>query len=64
VKAVETYPRGIREHDIDGAIVDPALDDTGDPVSAHRLFRRQVKRPCRAKGSYHFNAAFGLRPAV
>jgi hypothetical protein len=70
VKAVKTYPLGTWEHDtdtgacthtlaaVDGAIVEMALDDTGDPVIAHRLVRRQVKRPRRGNGNYHFSAAF------
>jgi hypothetical protein len=70
VKAVKSYPLGVWEHDtddgacthtlaaVDGAIVEMTLDDTGDPVIAHRLVRRQVKRPRRGNGSFHFNAAF------
>lgn len=70
IKAVKTYPLGAWEHDtedgacthtlaaVDGAIVEVTLDDAGDPVIAHRLVRRQVKRPRRGNGNYHFSAAF------
>ncbi|TKJ28478.1 hypothetical protein [Blastococcus sp. CCUG 61487] len=70
LKAVKSYPLGSWEHDtddgacthalaaVDGAIVEVTLGDTGDPVVAHRLTRRQVKRPRRGNGNYHFSAAF------
>jgi len=69
-KAVKSFPLGVWEHDtdagacthtlaaVDGAIVEMTLADTGDPVIAHRLVRRQVKRPRRTNGKYHFSAAF------
>lgn len=70
IKATKSYPLGLWEHDtaagacthtlaaVDGAIVEMTLDDAGDPVVAHRLVRRQVKRPRRTNGNYHFSAAF------
>lgn len=70
VKATKSFPLGVWEHEtstgacthtlaaVDGAIVEMVLDEAGDPVVAHRLVRRQVKRPRRANGNYHFSAAF------
>jgi hypothetical protein len=70
VKAVKSFPLGAWEHDsdagacvhtlaaVDGAIVEMTLDEVGEPVVAQRLVRRQVKRPRRASGKYHFSAAF------
>lgn len=43
---------------IDGAVHEFALDETGTPMARHRLTRRQVKRPRRRSGRYHFNVAF------
>ena len=61
---------GVWEHDVagegcrhalaavDGAVCEVALDHRARPVVLHRLIRRQVKRPRRSTGKYHFNAAF------
>ena len=69
-KANKSYPLGLWQHDtaagpcthtlaaVDGAIVEMTLDDAGDPVVAHPLVRRQVKRPRRVNGNHHFSAAF------
>lgn len=43
---------------VDGAVSEIALDDTGKTVVLHRLERRQIKRPRRASGRYHFNVAY------
>ena len=43
---------------IDGAVHEFALDETGTPTPRHRLVRRQVKRPRRRSGRYHFNVAY------
>lgn len=43
---------------VDGAVSEIGLDDEGKPVVLHRLVRRQVKRPRRASGRYHFNVAY------
>lgn len=43
---------------IDGAVCEIALDDAGRQVVLHRLDRKQVKRPRRATGRYHFNVAY------
>jgi hypothetical protein len=43
---------------VDGAVHEFALDDAGTPVATARLERRQVKRPRRSSGSYHFNVGY------
>lgn len=43
---------------VDGAVSEIGLDDTGRQVVLHRLERKQVKRPRRASGRYHFNVAY------
>jgi hypothetical protein len=43
---------------IDGAVTETGIDDAGDPVALHRLLRRQVKRPRRASGQYHFSVGY------
>jgi hypothetical protein len=43
---------------IDGAVHEFALDDQGEPTPLARLERRQVKRPRRSSGRYHFNVAY------
>lgn len=43
---------------VDGAVTEVALDETGTPVIAARLERKQVKRRRRADGTYHFNVAY------
>lgn len=43
---------------IDGAVHEFSLDETGAPTLRHRLVRRQVKRPRRRSGRYHFNIAY------
>ena len=64
------YPLGTWAHDtptgdcthqlaaVDGAVSEIGLDDTGKPVVLARLDRKQVKRPRRASGKYHFNVAY------
>jgi hypothetical protein len=43
---------------VDGAVSEIALDAAGTPVVTARLERRQVKRPRRSTGRYHFNVAY------
>jgi len=43
---------------VDGAIHEVALDEQGRPAIVHRLARKQVKRPRRASGRFHFNVAY------
>lgn len=43
---------------VDGAVSEVGLDDAGEAVVISRLDRKQVKRPRRASGSYHFNVAY------
>lgn len=43
---------------VDGAVSEIGLDDAGRHVVLHRLERKQVKRPRRASGRYHFNVAY------
>jgi hypothetical protein len=43
---------------VDGAVSEIGLDDQGQPVVLGRLVRRQVKRPRRSSGRYHFNVAY------
>lgn len=43
---------------VDGAVSEIGLDQEGKPVVLARLERRQVKRPRRASGRYHFNVAY------
>jgi hypothetical protein len=64
------YTLGTWEHDtaagpcthqlaaVDGAVSEIGLDDGGRPVVVARLQRRQVKRPRRSSGRYHFNVAY------
>lgn len=43
---------------VDGAVHEIGLDDTGQGVVLDRLERKQVKRPRRSTGRYHFNVAY------
>lgn len=43
---------------VDGSVSEIGLDDEGRPVVLRRLARRQVKRPRRTSGRYHFNVAY------
>lgn len=43
---------------VDGAISEIGLNEEGKPVIIARLERRQIKRPRRASGRYHFNVAY------
>lgn len=43
---------------VDGAVSEIALNEVGKAVILHRLERRQIKRPRRASGRYHFNVAY------
>lgn len=43
---------------VDGALHEVTLNERGAPTLLHRLVRRQVKRPKRAGGWFHFNAAY------
>jgi hypothetical protein len=43
---------------IDGAVHEVTLDDAGAPTPLTRLERRQVKRPRRSTGRYHFNVGY------
>lgn len=64
------FPLGTWEHDtaaqacthqlaaIDGAVHEIGLNDAGDPVVLSRLERKQVKRPRRSTGRFHFNVAY------
>ena len=45
---------------VDGAVSEVGLDDAGKTVVLHRLERRQVKRPRRGTGAYHFNVAYEI----
>ncbi len=56
-----TTPHGPCTHQlaaVDGAVSEIGLDETGTPGRLGRLERRQVKRPRRATGRYHFNVAY------
>ena len=58
-----TTPHGPCTHTlaaVDGAVTETGLDDVGDPVALHRLTRRQVKRPRRASGRYHFSVGYEI----
>ena len=46
---------------VDGAVSEIALDTTGKPVVLGALERKQVKRPRRAAGLFHFNVAYQVR---
>lgn len=43
---------------VDGAVSEIGLDETGRQVVLARLDRKQVKRPRRGSGRYHFNVAY------
>jgi hypothetical protein len=43
---------------VDGAVSEIGLDEAGRQVVLHRLERKQVKRPRRTSGRYHFNVAY------
>jgi len=43
---------------VDGAVCETGLDEEGKPVVLHRLTRRQVKRPRRNSGRFHFNVGY------
>jgi hypothetical protein len=43
---------------VDGAVSEVGLDAEGGPVVLARLVRRQVKRPKRKNGRYHFTAGY------
>ena len=54
-------PQGACGHQlaaVDGAVSEIGLDDQGKPVVLSRLERRQVKRPRRSSGRFHFNVAY------
>jgi hypothetical protein len=69
-KAVKWFPLGVWEHHtprgtcthqlsaVDGAVCETGLDEMGEPVVLARLDRKQVKRPRRSTGRYHFNVAY------
>ncbi|MGB8650071.1 MAG: hypothetical protein WCD35_05355 [Mycobacteriales bacterium] len=73
-KGKDTPPRwyalGTWEHDgtagacthqlaaLDGAVHEIGLTDDGSPIALSRLERKQVKRPRRTTGRYHFNIAY------
>lgn len=43
---------------VDGAVHEVAMTEDGTPALIHRLERKQVKRPRRSTGHYHFNVAY------
>lgn len=43
---------------VDGAVCETGLDEEGKPTVLQRLVRRQVKRPRRTSGRYHFNVGY------
>jgi hypothetical protein len=45
---------------VDGAVSEVGLDEAGSPAVLARLERKQVKRPRRASGQYHFNVAYAV----
>jgi hypothetical protein len=45
---------------VDGAVSEIGLDESGKPVVLARLDRKQVKRPRRSTGRYHFNVAYDI----
>jgi hypothetical protein len=45
---------------VDGAVSEVGLDDAGAPAVLARLVRRQVKRPRRSTGRFHFNVAYAI----
>lgn len=69
-RAASSYPLGTWEHDVagracrhlvaavNGAACEIGLADTGDPVLRGLLARRQVKRPRRGTGEYHFSVGY------
>jgi hypothetical protein len=66
----KSYPLGTWEHTtpagacthllaaVNGAVSEIGLDETGDPVLLGQLARRQVKRPRRSDGSFHFSVGY------
>ncbi len=58
---VHDSPTGTCSHHlaaVDGAVAEIVLDDAGHEVVLARLDRKQVKRPQRASGRYHFSVAY------
>jgi len=45
---------------VNGAVCEIGLDDAGAPILLGRLVRRQVKRPRRGTGRYHFNVGYEI----
>ena len=45
---------------IDGAVHEVGLDDAGGPTVVARLVRKQIKRPRRSTGRFHFNVAYAV----
>lgn len=69
-RTAKSYPLGTWQHDppagtclhllaaVNGAVSEIGLDETGDPVLLSQLERRQVKRPRRSDGTYHFSVGY------
>lgn len=69
-RTARSHPLGTWEHTphgarclhvlaaINGAVCEIALDERGDPALLAQLARRQVKRPRRSDGTYHFSVGY------
>lgn len=45
---------------VNGALSEIGLDEAGDPILLAQLARRQVKRPRRANGQFHFSVGYEI----
>jgi hypothetical protein len=69
-RSARSYPLGTWEHTtasgtcrhllaaVGGAVVEIGLDEAGDPQLLTHLSRRQVKRPRRSDGTFHFSVGY------
>ena len=69
-RAAKSFPLGTWEHHtslgrcvhvlaaVNGAVSEIGLDEAGDPLLLGQLARRQVKRPRRSDGRFHFSIAY------
>jgi hypothetical protein len=69
-RAAKSFPLGTWEHHttlgrcvhvlaaVNGAVSEIGLDETGDPLLLSQLARRQVKRPRRSDGRFHFSVGY------
>ncbi|WP_460966695.1 hypothetical protein [Pedococcus soli] len=71
-RSAKSFPLGTWTHDtptgpcthilaaVNGAVSEIGLDESGDPVLLGQLARRQVKRPRRADGRFHFSVGYEM----